>query len=418
MRSAVVLASCAFSSLLNAQLHLASSAGVLSRVTGEGVQQVREIVPDGVLVGWSAVSYDERKAVFIESSNKLGEAIYLSNGQPERLITDHEPRVLLLDMDAAVVTKACPLPKIPGMIYTEQWLADIPGGGLAVEWQLLNTNSLSDPLAPPAFRAMLLDAEVPCSDSFREADSHEVQYLAASRSSEGTVPGIQPWVNLDGDGRFSLSFNGAAETDFSYQIPKDMLTFLRGSKESFRQIMINDSHMLVTSLCSARREVCRFFALRKSDSTWHRVPAQEDSYEGSMRAFGSFVALTETHAKKAIKEQMAGNRGFMEINDDVRNREQSAGSSEWTKDTAEAFATASVVYPGRLHLYNIATEKLYTITTNQGDSEILLIEDNTVYYRVSNRLYSAPISENGIGTATLLATDEALRDAHLAFITH
>ena len=55
------------------------------------------------------------------------------------------------------------------------------------------------------------------------------------------------------------------------------------------------------------------------------------------------------------------------------------------------------------------------ITTDQADSEILLIEKGVVYYRVSDRLYSAPITATGIGTASLLATDEAIRDAHWAF---
>lgn len=33
-----------------------------------------------------------------------------------------------------------------------------------------------------------------------------------------------------------------------------------------------------------------------------------------------------------------------------------------------------------------------------------------------DRLYSAPITEKGIGAAHLIATDEAIRDAHWAFI--
>jgi hypothetical protein len=104
------------------------------------------------------------------------------------------------------------------------------------------------------------------------------------------------------------------------------------------------------------------------------------------------------------------------------------GSDEWRKQEARRGPDLAVrfksqadrgdFHPGRLHIYNIDTEKLFTITTNQADSEILFIEDNVVYYRVTNRLYSAPISDSGIGTTTLLATDEAIRDAHWAFIKH
>jgi hypothetical protein len=75
-------------------------------------------------------------------------------------------------------------------------------------------------------------------------------------------------------------------------------------------------------------------------------------------------------------------------------------------------------YPGILHLYNVATEKYYTITTNQGDSEIILVDNNTVYYRVSDRLYSAAITDSGLDPAKLLATSEIIRDAHWAFYKH
>jgi hypothetical protein len=66
----------------------------------------------------------------------------------------------------------------------------------------------------------------------------------------------------------------------------------------------------------------------------------------------------------------------------------------------------------------VATDRHYTITTNQGDSEIILVDNDTVYYRVSNRLYSAPIPATSIGAAKLLATDELIRDAHWAFLKH
>jgi hypothetical protein len=79
---------------------------------------------------------------------------------------------------------------------------------------------------------------------------------------------------------------------------------------------------------------------------------------------------------------------------------------------------ANVVFPGRMYLYDVDTERVYTITTNQGDSEVLLVENNVAYYRASDRLYSVPITEKGLGTARLLATHEAIRDAHWAFIKH
>ena len=84
-------------------------------------------------------------------------------------------------------------------------------------------------------------------------------------------------------------------------------------------------------------------------------------------------------------------------------------------ETSESFLSSSNVFPGRLHLYNIDNGKTLTIHTNQGDSEILLVEDNVVYYRSSDRLYSVEIKPEGLGESKLLATDDLIRDVHWAF---
>lgn len=92
------------------------------------------------------------------------------------------------------------------------------------------------------------------------------------------------------------------------------------------------------------------------------------------------------------------------------------GKREFGPDLAAMSALHGMVLPGRLDLYDVDTEKIFTIVTNQGDSEILLVEGGVVYWRAANRLYSAPITDSGVGARRLLATDEAIRDAHYAFI--
>lgn len=147
------------------------------------------------------------------------------------------------------------------------------------------------------------------------------------------------------------------------------------------------------------------FVLRKSDKTWHRisVPTEQIYWQ---RGFGKFIAIAEARTKNP-------------------QASESAGRAEWRKTVSKMgpsvstrLQDANVVFPGRLYLYNVDTEQVYTITTNQGDSEVLLVENNVVYYRASDRLYSVPIVEGGLGTVRLLATDDAIRDAHWAFIKH
>jgi hypothetical protein len=145
----------------------------------------------------------------------------------------------------------------------------------------------------------------------------------------------------------------------------------------------------------------RFLVLRKSDPTWRQVPESGD------RAFGSFISGAEIQLRK--------NAALPE----------SAGRAEWRQEDAPTGPATDrrldgirESYTGTLHLYDVATDKHYTIITNQGDNEIILVEDDTVYYRVSDRLYSAPILAGRLGEPKLLATDDLIRDAHWAFIKH
>jgi hypothetical protein len=122
-----------------------------------------------------------------------------------------------------------------------------------------------------------------------------------------------------------------------------------------------------------------------------------------VRAFGNFVAVVAAEDKGA-------------------QHPVSAGEAEWRKKAGDgpAFEHSALfdrtVFPGILYLYDSDTGKLRNISTHQGDSEILLVEDLTVYYRVSDRIYSASITETGFGPAKLMGQDESLRDAHWAFV--
>jgi len=78
---------------------------------------------------------------------------------------------------------------------------------------------------------------------------------------------------------------------------------------------------------------------------------------------------------------------------------------------------------GILYLYNMKTFKYIEWDAlengeHQGDSEILLVQDDTVYYRINDKIYSAAIL-NGekLGEATLLVEDPRVPDVHWAFLS-
>lgn len=74
------------------------------------------------------------------------------------------------------------------------------------------------------------------------------------------------------------------------------------------------------------------------------------------------------------------------------------------------------VYPGKLHIYDIETRKLFPLTTNEADGEVLLADLGFIYNRVLNQLFQSPLSDRGIGAPRLLATEDAILDAHWAFL--
>jgi hypothetical protein len=228
-------------------------------------------------------------------------------------------------------------------------------------------------------------------------DAAEMRYLVAHGASLVSHEGMRVGINENGTLRGAI---GTRQLPFAYEVPAS----LRPDAVHSAVIIANNSKLLAVCLHNGV-DTCRIQLLRKRDQRWLTLPKQSERW-GPMRGFGQFVAVAEAYQKNE------------------RNPE-SAGSAEWRKtearmgpSTQERFDEDNRSFPGRLHLFDVETEKTRTIVTNQGDSEIILVENDTVYYRVSDRLYSAPFIADGFGPARMLATDELIRDAHWAFIKH
>jgi hypothetical protein len=71
--------------------------------------------------------------------------------------------------------------------------------------------------------------------------------------------------------------------------------------------------------------------------------------------------------------------------------------------------------PGVLFLIDTGTGRYHELRTGQGDSEILLVHNGNVYYRVNDSLLAAPLENGSIGPSRLLIRDPAIPDVHWAF---
>ncbi len=365
----------------------ASYAATLLRIDEGKVKLVAGLTPKDRGIGWIAVSTELRKAV-------------IHGGRT----------VAVVDLDTATLSKECELPGSKGSLIYD-WLANPPGTGAMFEWYV-GSGDFS------AVGGMTLDASTPCDASFPITLPSNIRYAAIHGTSGigSLVSEDGFYVGVDGNGRVDSYLNKSLVYHDLTEIPVDLRKIAK-----FSGIVLSNSQMLL--LGTGDRETRLTLIFKKSDRTWRVVSLPTDVC--NCREFGKFIAITEQREKKAYKEQQREHPGMVN-GDAVRAAgEYSPGSADWRRaetdngpNQEDNFNESLFIFPGRLHLYNIETERVFTIETKQGDSEILLVENNTVYYRVTDRLYSAPITDKGIGTAKLIATDDIIRDSHWAFIKH
>jgi hypothetical protein len=68
-------------------------------------------------------------------------------------------------------------------------------------------------------------------------------------------------------------------------------------------------------------------------------------------------------------------------------------------------------------LFNVHTKDYIEWDTRQGDSEVLLVQDDFVYYRVNTKILKSAIIDNmQLSEPELLIDDERVRDIHWAYL--
>jgi hypothetical protein len=206
-------------------------------------------------------------------------------------------------------------------------------------------------------------------------------------------------VTADEDGKFHRIL-AADDIYLGFQLPKSILAEF---VEPNANVLVNSPQILVVGVSNLKSPNRVLVALRKRDETWLRIPVRVSGYPLT-RGFGRYVATAETQEKTAETPVSAGSQAWP-----ISRRATGP-------NIAAAFRDSSVIYPGRLHVYDVERQRNYSIVTNQGDSEVLLVENDTVYYRVSDKVYAADITDQGLTPARLLAASELIRDAHWAFI--
>jgi hypothetical protein len=207
-------------------------------------------------------------------------------------------------------------------------------------------------------------------------------------------------VYPDFDDALGIRF-GRERIKSNWKLPKS----IQFDKRDRIVIHVNNKDML--ALASIKTRVrnekglghTKFHVLNKETGKWQMVQFQGGST--SVRSFGNKWLA-------GYVEEKGGGR---------KSPGHEKRRKEMTKTGTPFEWRANGKYiPGILFLYNVDTKKKYEWDTGQGDSEVLLVDGGTVYYRVNDEIYKAKVGKAKIENPELLVKDEVVPDIHWAFI--
>jgi hypothetical protein len=288
------------------------------------------------------------------------------------------------------------------MSLINQNLAELPDGRIVLMEDLFR--GPEEKLA-----GILLDPAIPCQDGLVEMAPTDILDIrvAGWPGETGIGTGDSMEVDLESDGRLDFHL---LDVSLPFRVPNGPLAVAR---RPYVHIIGANSRLFTISVYDGTGDT-RVLVYRKRDKTWHKlsIPPLGRAGDGQempsprLTIFGDFLAQTEVQPRGPDYLRSAGKAGWR-----TAKTETGPNMVEYLED--EFYA-----YPGRLHLYDMEHERSYTIPTGQADSEILLVEDGAVYYRVTSAIYRASIGEASLGTPQLVAKSAILGDAHWAFIRH
>lgn len=175
--------------------------------------------------------------------------------------------------------------------------------------------------------------------------------------------------------------------------------------------------------------LCTSFQLEKINYLGSRKIQFYNYVDGEWRSF-LIKGIYETSFKQ-IREWIVGYEAYSD-NEGFYQKIEKYGSipgKKYRRDTSmygktfDERALQYKFYPeGVLYIYNISTGKYIEWEAlehgqRQGDSEVLYIEDDMVFYRINDKIYKAKII-NGekLGKSELVVKDERIPDVHWLFL--
>lgn len=204
------------------------------------------------------------------------------------------------------------------------------------------------------------------------------------------------------------------QPDNDYDFKFNRLYSLEANNSEFlimnldKSIPVNDSLGHTELLCLNKKSKKWFTFNIKGNYSTNRLFANWLSGEVTSKNIGSYQTTSgridfnfgKISPGIELRKKISNNKGF------------------WGETFDERAETFGNYFPGILYLLNIETKSYIEWNTYQGDSEILLVDHEIVYYRVNDKIFKAPINDGEkLGKSELLIHDARVPDIHWAFIS-
>lgn len=298
------------------------------------------------------------------------------------------------------------------------YLLDVPGRGLTLAVELGDSPTKEGRRPADALTAVGLAVADP--STVEMLPFSMLTYVRASGFISGGVGNSQAlWTPvLRGNPLSVLSADGQPHQT---SIPRP--PYIKGEQyEVFDLDANNDAIAAITdrrAKANARKAVDIF---DKKRAVWYRVTAPFPI--DRVRAFGPWVAAMATEIGAELAPTLSS--GGADSSAPARVR-LSPGVEERKAIRLTSKATLASLfgdddspyyyYPGDLFIVNGLTRQQFTIHTGQGDSEVVLVTDDAVYYRVNDALFQANFINGKLSDGVQIAKGTEIALCHWAFLS-
>jgi hypothetical protein len=221
----------------------------------------------------------------------------------------------------------------------------------------------------------------------------------SGKSGTVMVSGTEMYVRVGAEGKLIWAMTGDS---FEIQSPPQLTSI----QDRTYTLSINNNKIAV--LDPWESDPGNIYVMNKASGVWRTVSVPPNH---RLRAFGEWVAgIVGERNQNSLRESPGK---------EFRQKEKQSVTTDDGRRidiTVENMFEGGNYYPGVLFAYNSKTERSYEIKTGQGDSEIILATNSTVYYRVNDTIFRAPLEGLSLGKAVQIAKGPQIIQVHWAFI--